>query len=375
MVSAVALALSGVVFAGRIAHRLTDAPRARSYGAWAAGIFAGLGVLGIQDYAHYALSFQSDPLIVSLTLGAVDMHLSGRRRWAWSLGVLAGLGRPEVWPLLAAYAVWAWVRLPAMRRLIVAGVIVLLALWFGIPGVTARSPFVAGSNAFGSGRALHDNKVWGTIKRFLDLYPWPVQVLALLSLVYAAVRRDRVTLVLGAITVGWVLVEVAFALHGWPGLDRYMFEAAGAMVVIAAVGIGRLLADPPRLGPVPLWLGALAALAVTIGMVPAAVTHARAEHRDLVAQRKRTAMINELATTIRRLGGAARLRRCGEPLTRLEYQTILAWNLRINVSAIGFKYAPAIRRGDPVILFTPHSFGWTVQALHQRLPQCRSLPG
>ena len=46
--------------------------------------------------------------------------------------------------------------------------------------------------------------------------------------------------------MAWVVVEIAFALHGWPGLPRYMFEAAGVMVVLAGVCVGRLLADPPR---------------------------------------------------------------------------------------------------------------------------------
>ena len=44
-----------------------------------------------------------------------------------------------------------------------------------------------------------------------------------------------------------MIVEIAFALHGWPGRPRYMFPAAAAMVVVAAVGVGRLLAEPPRL--------------------------------------------------------------------------------------------------------------------------------
>ena len=54
---------------------------------------------------------------------------------------------------------------------------------------------------------------------------------------------------------------------------------------------------------------------------------------------------------------------------------MLAWTLRINVVKIGFKYSQAIRHGNPIVLFTPLSHGgWRVQALHQRLPSCRSLP-
>ncbi len=64
---------------------------------------------------HYVLSAQSDPLIVSLCLGAVDCHCRGRPRWAFVLLVLASLGRPEVWPFIAVYAIWAWRAVPSMR--------------------------------------------------------------------------------------------------------------------------------------------------------------------------------------------------------------------------------------------------------------------
>ena len=108
MVTSVAISLSGVIFAARIAYKLTDAPPERRWAAYVAGAFAGAALLGITDYMHYVLSAQSDPLIASLCLGAVDCHLCKRPRWAFGLLVLASLGRPEVWPFIAAYAIWAW---------------------------------------------------------------------------------------------------------------------------------------------------------------------------------------------------------------------------------------------------------------------------
>ena len=113
---------------------------------------------------------------------------------------------------------------------------------------------------------------------------------------------------------------------------------------------------------------------ICASLVPTALSLARTEHRDLRAQRARTNEINRLASTVAGLGGAVLLRSCGEPLTRLEYQTILAWQLRVNVARVGFKYSQAIHRGDPIVLFTPTHVGWKVQALHQRLPACRRLP-
>ncbi len=375
MVTSVAVSLSGVIFAGRIAHRLTDAGLERRYAAVAAALFAGVALLGIRDYWHYVLSFQSDPMIVALCLGAIDCHLSGRPRWAFVLGALASLGRPEVWLFLGLYSIWAWRAIPSMRWLIGAGLVAVVALWFGIPALTSRSPFVAGANALGSGRALHNDRVLGTIDRFLDMHETTLEIAALLSVALAAWRRDRTTLVLAGGAVAWVAIEIAFSLHGWPGLPRYMFAAGGVMVVIAGVTVGRLLADPPRVSALAGWAGALVVAVLVASLVPAAISRGRIEHRDLRAQRDRTREIDRLAGTVTRLGGPARFRACGEPLTRLEYQTILAWTLRVNVAAVGFKYGPAIRSERPIVLFTPRPHGgWRVQALHQRLHACRTLP-
>src|ERR1700733_5145162 len=91
MITSAAVALAGVVFAGRIAYKLTDAPPERRWAGLVAGAFAGVALLGIQDYFHYLLSSQSDLMIVALCLGAIDCHLSGRLRTAFALGVLASL--------------------------------------------------------------------------------------------------------------------------------------------------------------------------------------------------------------------------------------------------------------------------------------------
>src|SRR5947209_7232592 len=101
MITSVAISLSGVVFVYRIAFRLTYASPQRRYAAYAAGLAAACAVLGITGYAHFVLSAQSDSMIVAMCLGAIDGHLSGRRRWAVWLAVLAAVGRPAVCPLLA----------------------------------------------------------------------------------------------------------------------------------------------------------------------------------------------------------------------------------------------------------------------------------
>ncbi len=376
MFASCAIALSGVVFAGRIAYRLTAAPRERRWAAWVAAVVAGAALLAINNYFHYVLSFQSDPMIVALTLAAIDCALSGRRRWAFWCGVLASLGRPEAWPFLGLYGLWLWRTDPAMRLMVAAGVGVLLALWFGIPAISSRSFFVAGDNAMASGRAIMGDRFTGVLRRFAYISATPIELAALVALGFGIVRRDRAILALAGIVAVWVIVEVAFAYHGWPALQRYMFEAGALVIVLAGVAAGRLLSAPRRLSAPPGLL-AVGLVALLVGaLVPTAVHRARAEHRDLRHQRARTAEINNLPRVLGRVGGRDLINRCGEPLTRLEYQTTLAWTLHRNVSAIGFKYRPAIHSTRPLVLITPYPThtGWKLQALHQRAADCRSLP-
>jgi len=376
MITSAAVSLSGVVFAARIVYKLTDAPAERRWAGIAAGAFAGLALLGIQDYAHYVLSSQSDPMIVSLCLGAIDCHLYHRPRAAFGLAFLASLGRPEVWAFLGLYSIWMWVKLPRTRWLLFAGWALIVLLWFGIPTITARSPFVAATNALGSGRRLHSDKVLGTVNRFLSLNELPVELAALLAMVIAGWRRERVTLALAGGIVLWTVIEIAFALHGWPGLARYMFEPGGVLVVLAGVAVGRLLADRPAWPRVPSWIGVAVVGLLVVTLIPAAISHAGLEHKDMRQQRARTAEIAALTPVVKRLGGAARLRGCGEPLTRLAYQTVLAYTLGLNVNRVGFKYARSIAHGNPIVRFppSPNKIGWVVRAFHQVSPACRSLP-
>ncbi len=392
MITSTAVSLSGAVFAARIVYTLTGAPPERRWAGVAAAVLAGAMLLGFQDYFHYVLSSQSDPMIVALCLGAIDCHLYERPRAAFVLGVLAALGRPEVWPFLGLYSIWQWRRRADMRGLLVGGWVIVVLLWFGIPALTSRSPFVAASNAMGSGRRLTSDKVFGTVGRFLSINELPIELAALLAVLMAGLsqgrrgwrdrwergergeRWEQITLVLAAGIVLWVVIEIAFALHGWPGLARYMWEAGGVLVVLAGLGVGRLLAARPALPRLPAWAGVALVVVLVGSLVPMAISRARAEHLDLKDQRLRTTEIRRLTPAIDRLGGAARLRSCGEPLTRLEYQTMLAYTLELNVARVGFKYGQAIARDNPIVLFTPTANGWLIQAAHQVAPQCRSLP-
>ncbi len=365
MVTSVAISLSGSIFAGRVAYRLTGTENGRRFPAIAAALFAGVALLGIDQYMHSMLSAQSDTMIVALCLGAIDFHLSGRFRIAFALLVLGSLGRPEVWPFAGLYGLWLWWKHPSSRWLVYAGFLLIPALWFGIPTITNHRPFVSAQLALLSPRELHGNKFTGTLHRYATLQYLPVQLAALLGFVMAWLRRDRVVLVLGGAVVLWLVVEIAFALHGWPAVPRYMYEAEGVTIVLAGVAVGWLLkdglavADRLKLSWArPRWIGIALVAILGVSLVPPAIARLRAEHGDIIHERSRTKEINLLAGAVNAYGGYKRVRACGEPVTNVEYVSILAWYTHLNVGKVGHRPNYELRQNYPIVLFTQLKNGW-----------------
>jgi hypothetical protein len=383
MVTSVAISLSGLLFAARIAYKLTDPPDGRRWAGWVAGAFAGAALLGINGYSHFILSSQSDTMIVALCLGAIDCHLYGRYRWALALGILAALGRPEMFPLIGIYAIWQWRQLPWMRPLIIVGLALLPVLWFGIPGLTSKSFFTAGNIALKSPRALHQSKLLGELDRFFDLHETQIYLAALLAVGLAVVRRDRTTLVIAGAAAVWVVVEIAFVLHGWPGVPRYLFEPGGVVCVLAGVAIGRILLDlPPLLGRlrIPAAVGALAPIllvvAISGSLIPAARNRVHVERADLKVQRQRTKWVDHLPGLIARLGGPARIFACGQPSAPIGDQSLLAWDLGSNVGQLFWTARLGRLHPHPVVYFQPTPHAWkvsTIDTAPAKRAQCQSL--
>ncbi len=368
MITSVAVSLSGVVFAWRVAFRLVGAPPERRYAAYAAGLVAGIAVLGIDQYLHSILSAESDTMIVAFSLAAVDCILHRRYRWAFWAWWLAALGRPEVWPPMAIYVIWAWRTVPAMRRQMILGIIALPVLWFGIPALSSKSPFSAASLAQNSPRQLHGNKITGTVGRFLALDAASIKIAAVIAVGLALLRRERAVLLLAAGVLLWVAVETAFALHGWPAVPRYMFEAAAGVCVLAGVFVGRVILDAGaalallrlRVSPRIAGWTSVAVLAVfAVSLVPAARSRISFERRDLKSQRARTNEINLLGTVVSRLG-PARILACGHPDAPIEFQAMLAWYLGTNTGILYFDPKHEAEHPHPVVKLYPHSYGWQV---------------
>ena len=104
----------------------------------------------------------------------------------------------------------------------------------------------AGQLALRSPRECTTGKISCTISRFDALNYIAIELAALLVLGLALLRRNWTVVTLAGMAAGWVVVEIAFALHGFPGVPRYLFEAAGLTAVLAGLCFGWLLLDAKR---------------------------------------------------------------------------------------------------------------------------------
>jgi hypothetical protein len=388
MVFSVAVSLTGPIFAWRIAFRLTGADPARRYAAYAAGLVAAGSMFLMQDtvgvltFTHYLLSAESDTMIVAICLAAVDCHLAGRHRWAFWMWFLGSLGRPEVWPFFGLAGLWLWRERPDYRRWLYAALGLLLFFWFIIPGLSSKSFFTAGNIAQHSPRAVHGNKIIGTLKRYHAMLPNTIWVTSALTVAVAAWRRWWAILVLAAGALAWLIIEIGLSVKGFPSVPRYMFESGAIVCVLSGVFIGRLILELPpvlsraiarlralRIGTrgATTWAGwgtGIAVLAVCGSMTGAAAHNYRLERADLKHERSRTALIGRLSAVVNILG-PGRILACGQPNVPIEYQSIFAWYMGIKTGVL--YVSPAFLRKHPhplVNVYPTRGGGWKVFPSH-----------
>jgi hypothetical protein len=379
MVTAIAVSLAGCLFGASIAYRIVSDMGSRSEGGGsvsrvtpaAAAVVAGFGVLEIQTYLHYILSVQSDPMITTFCLAAIDAHLRGRYRWALFFLALGSLGRPEVWPFLLLEALWCWARVPGIRYSPLVTLAVVAGLWFGVPWITNGRPNLAGELAMNTRQVLHSGQISGTLSLFAPLHDRSMWFAALVAVAIGVLRRQRAVLVLAGAVVLWVIVEIVFAYRSLPVLPRFMFEAGAVGGVLAGIGVGSMMTELSQLPvPMPGRRSAAAALAVVAAaalLVPVAIARVNGERTDLQQLHQRSRQLAQLESTINSLGGSAVVRGCGEPVTYVADASALAWLTHLNVGQIGYKPSREMRRRYPIVIFRPQALGgWSVQPWHVR---------
>jgi len=98
--------------------------------------------------------------------------------------------------------------------------------------------------------------------------------------------------------------------------------------------------------------------------VPTARQRARTLHGEISDRHHVAAQDNSLEAVIVRDGGAARIRACGQPVTGLGSQSVLAWDTGLNVGSVGYKPGKSIDSGRPIVLFRAEPEGWEVRPIH-----------
>lgn len=225
-----------LVMAFRLARRLT--------GGGPAGVIAGLTtcafLLTSYQFARDAALGNSEPLLAAIALWAFQRHLDGRRDHALYLGFAAALLRPEAWPFIGAYGLWLWFRQPELRLRVAAVGVLIPVLWFGpelwgsgdaLRASTRANDPNAGSAAFADSPGLE------VAYRFHERTVWPIELGALIAVVYASVmfvreRSQHPALWVLAAGLGWLALVAVMTELGYAGNQRYLIVTTAAICVL-----------------------------------------------------------------------------------------------------------------------------------------------
>jgi hypothetical protein len=349
--------LLAILFAYRIGTRMAGR---------VAGVVAAFGLI-TADWLRYLAHGNVEPLSAGLVLGAIDRHQEGHTHQATALGALAALGRPELWPFLAAYVGYVLWRGQAKRVVTIALLLVVPALWLGGDWWGSGDPFHGSEQAAGfkerqehraeavkRARVAHKKLpvspppgLGTTVKGAGDILIPPILVAALIGLVFAVRRRERQTIVLAAGALVLFAVVAVMVLLGYGGSPRFLFPAAGVVCVLAGIGVASVLREIGG-GRRALIAGAVMAAAT----VPFVVVRADVASDRIADIRLRAQLQDQLDTAIDRVG-PARARKLGHPRTNASFTRQLAWRLKLPMAAVGPLHYPAVIFRGPQTRVSP----------------------
>jgi hypothetical protein len=316
--------LLALVLAVRLAVRLAGG-RGRRF----AGAVAALALAGTVGFLRGVAGGSSEGILIALLLLAVHRHLDGSRGQAFALGLVASLLRPEVWPFLAAYAVWLLLRDRRLRLPVLGGLALVPVLWLG-PELWGSGNLLRSSERAripNPGQpALAEQPALETLRGLAEMLPPPALALAAGAVLLAAARRERLPLALAGAAAGWVLLVAAMAEAGFSGEPRYLLVPAALVTVLAGDAAGRLYGAAEARAPRVAAPAGVAALALAL---LASLPAARRLGDELAYAAELRA---DLAVAVSRAGGSERLRSCG-PLYAGRYRfPLVAWHLDAHIS-------------------------------------------
>jgi hypothetical protein len=310
-------ALLSLVFAYRLAARLAGA---------AAGVLAAAALVLSAGWLRAVSHGYTEPLVIGLVLGAVERHLAQSRRQAFVLGGLAALARPELWPFLALYAVFLWVRPPRARALVAAVAVAVPVLWFVPDWIGSGDPFHGSQVA----SRVVSSEPLDALGGGAALVPLPFAIGAIAAVALAALRRDRVTLGLAGWAGAWAAGLFLAMLFGYPSSPRFFLLPAALVGTLGAVGLVRLVELPDGWGRRLAAAALLAALAA-----PFVVDRARSQSLDVRDAIERARLQGELRSALQRLPAPAD--GCGPPtiVRRTGWNRgAVAWELHVPLTRV-----------------------------------------
>jgi hypothetical protein len=339
MVVARAGAALALVMAFRLASRLAGGGVAGAIG----GAVAAVVLFLVPDWFQFTAHGSEAPLAVALMLWAIERHLDGRHTHVVVLGTLACLLRPELFPFLLLYGIWAWWTQPRLRLLLVGVAVLLPAAWIVPEWIGSGSPL-------DGGRQARSQPVWSLS---LAQHPWlralervdnhaglAVELLSLFAVGWALVRRRWAVVVLAGAALAEVAVYLAMTEAGFSGNPRYVLPALTVGAVLAGVGTAALIEAGSGLAgwlprPIPRLAGAVAGLAV-VAVVGAPFLEERgrqlrSEERQV---ERRMNYHRDLARAVDEVGGPSAVAAIGTATANRALHSRLAWELRVPIQQV-----------------------------------------
>ncbi|MBA3264005.1 MAG: hypothetical protein H0T69_16365, partial [Thermoleophilaceae bacterium] len=332
-------ALLALALAFRLARRLAGAGPAGVLG----GAVAAVALFLTPDWFQFAAHGSEAPLAVAFMLWAIERHLDGRPGHTVVIGTLACLLRPELFPFLALYGLWAWRAEPRLRPLLAGALLLLPLAWIGPEWFGSGAPLDGGAQARSEpawSLSLAERPWLRALERVHNHAGLPLELLALVALVVAVARRQRAVLALAAAAAAEVVLFVAMTQAGFSGNPRYVLPALTVGSVLAGVGAARLAEVLPtlaggRAGAPWRLAGAAAALAALAlagsGFLDGRVTRLEHEAHQVDV---RMQLHRDLGRAVREVGGAAAVRALGSATSNRALHTRLAWELGVPMELV-----------------------------------------
>jgi hypothetical protein len=345
MVAARAGALLAVALAFRLAFRLAGGGLAAALG----GAVAAVAVCLTPDWLQCVAHGSEAPMAVAFMLWAVERHLDRRHGHVVVLGTLACLLRPELFPFLAIYAAWTWWRQPRLRPLVAAVAVLLPLAWVAPEWLGSGNPVDGGEQARSEPvwSLSHADQPWlRALERAHNHAGLAVELLALVAMAAALVRRNWAVVALATGALAGVALYVAMTEAGFSGNPRYVLPALAVASLVAGVGAaalteagaglaGWLIRWPARSPRLPRHAGALAGLALIALLgapfVDARVRQLRSEARQVGL---RMDVHRDLARAVDRLGGPHAVAALGSATANRALHSRLAWELRVPMDQV-----------------------------------------